>query len=43
MRTEMEKNRIVLGIVGSPNPEGRTNRLVMAALKGRLMLEQRLS
>jgi len=30
----MEVNRIVLGIVGSPNPEGRTNKLVMAALKG---------
>ena len=30
----MEENRIVLGIVGSPNPEGRTNQLVMAALKG---------
>jgi len=24
----------VLGLVGSPNPEGRTNRLVMAALEG---------
>jgi multimeric flavodoxin WrbA len=30
----MKENRIVLGIVGSPNPEGRTNQLVMAALKG---------
>ena len=30
----MEENKIVLGIVGSPNPEGRTNQLVMTALKG---------
>ena len=30
----METNRTVLGIVGSPNPEGRTNQLIMAALKG---------
>ena len=30
----MEENRIVLGIVGSPNPEGRTNQLILAALKG---------
>jgi len=30
----MEENGIVLGIVGSPNPEGRTNQLVTAALKG---------
>ena len=30
----MENSKIVLGIVGSPNPEGRTNQLVMAALKG---------
>ena len=30
----MEANRIVLGIVGSPNPEGRTSQLIMAALKG---------
>jgi len=30
----MEKNKIVLGIVGSPNPEGRTNQLITAALKG---------
>jgi multimeric flavodoxin WrbA len=30
----MEESRIVLGFVGSPNPEGRTNQLVMAALKG---------
>jgi multimeric flavodoxin WrbA len=30
----MEEDRIVLGIVGSPNPEGRTNQLVVAALKG---------
>jgi multimeric flavodoxin WrbA len=30
----MEGNRIVLGIVGSPNPQGRTNQLVTAALKG---------
>jgi multimeric flavodoxin WrbA len=30
----MEENGIVLGIVGSPNPGGRTNQLVIAALKG---------
>ena len=30
----MEESKIVLGIVGSPNPEGRTNQLVLAALKG---------
>lgn len=30
----MKDNKIVLGIVGSPNPEGRTNQLVTAALKG---------
>jgi hypothetical protein len=30
----MEESKTVLGIVGSPNPEGRTNQLVMAALKG---------
>jgi multimeric flavodoxin WrbA len=30
----MEGNKIVLGIVGSPNPQGLTNQLVMAALKG---------
>jgi multimeric flavodoxin WrbA len=30
----MEKNGIVLGIIGSPNPEGRTNQLVRAALNG---------
>jgi multimeric flavodoxin WrbA len=30
----MEQNKVVLGIVGSPNPEGRTNQLVTAALKG---------
>jgi len=30
----MEQSKIVLGIVGSPNPEGRTNQLVLAALKG---------
>ena len=30
----MAENRVVLGIVGSPNPEGRTNQLVVAALKG---------
>lgn len=30
----MGSNKIVLGIVGSPNPQGRTNQLVMAALKG---------
>jgi hypothetical protein len=30
----MEDSKIVLGIVGSPNPEGRTHQLVMAALKG---------
>ena len=30
----MEQGKIVLGIVGSPNPEGRTNQLVLAALKG---------
>ena len=30
----MEQGKIVLGIVGSPNPEGRTNQLVTSALKG---------
>ena len=30
----MTENATVLGIVGSPNPEGITNRLVSAALKG---------
>ena len=30
----MQQSKIVLGIVGSPNPEGRTNQLVLAALKG---------
>jgi len=30
----MQGSRIVLGIVGSPNPQGRTNKLVRAALKG---------
>jgi multimeric flavodoxin WrbA len=30
----MGGNKIVLGIVGSPNPQGRTHQLVMAALKG---------
>ena len=30
----MQESKIVLGIVGSPNPEGRTNKLVLAALKG---------
>jgi multimeric flavodoxin WrbA len=30
----MEENRIVLGIVGSPNPQGRTHQLVKAVLKG---------
>jgi multimeric flavodoxin WrbA len=30
----MKDNKIVLGIVGSPNPEGRTNQLVTSALKG---------
>ena len=30
----MKENRVVLGIVGSPNPQGRTSQLVMAALKG---------
>lgn len=28
----MSENKTVLGLVGSPNPEGRTNRLVSAAL-----------
>jgi len=30
----MEENKSVLGIVGSPNQDGRTHRLVAAALKG---------
>lgn len=30
----MEKNKTVLGLVGSPNREGRTNELVRAALEG---------
>lgn len=30
----MEGKGTVLGIVGSPNPEGRTGQLIMAALKG---------
>jgi len=30
----MEENGTVLGIVGSPNPEGITNQLVTTALKG---------
>jgi multimeric flavodoxin WrbA len=30
----MGDDKIVLGIVGSPNPEGRTNQLVTSALKG---------
>jgi multimeric flavodoxin WrbA len=30
----MAEKKPVLGIVGSPNPEGRTNRLVTAALEG---------
>ena len=30
----METNRNVIGLVGSPNPDGRTNRLVAAALEG---------
>ncbi len=30
----MEQNNAVLGIVGSPNPQGRTNQLVSAALEG---------
>jgi multimeric flavodoxin WrbA len=30
----MEDNKAVLGIVGSPNSEGRTNQLVVAALEG---------
>jgi multimeric flavodoxin WrbA len=30
----MQESKIVLGIVGSPNPEGLTNQLVLAALKG---------
>ncbi len=30
----MQQSKIVLGIVGSPNPEGHTNQLVLAALKG---------
>ena len=30
----MEESKIVLGIVENPNPEGLTNQLVMAALKG---------
>lgn len=30
----MEQGKTVLGIVGSPNPEGRTNQLVSATLEG---------
>lgn len=30
----MEDNKVVLGIVGSPNRDGRTNQLVTAALEG---------
>ncbi len=30
----MGSNKIVLGLVGSPNPEGRTKQLVTAALEG---------
>ena len=30
----MEADGIVLGLVGSPNKEGRTNQLVKAALEG---------
>lgn len=30
----MAEDRRVLGLVGSPDPEGRTNQLVVAALKG---------
>jgi multimeric flavodoxin WrbA len=30
----MTNNGGVIGLVGSPNPEGRTNRLVSAALDG---------
>ena len=30
----MEASRNVIGLVGSPNPDGRTNQLVSAALKG---------
>jgi len=30
----MSETKTVLGLVGSPNPEGRTNRLVSAALEG---------
>lgn len=30
----MESNKVVLGVVGSPNREGRTNQLVKAALEG---------
>ncbi|MEW5914342.1 MAG: flavodoxin family protein [Thermodesulfobacteriota bacterium] len=30
----MSQNNTVLGLVGSPNPEGRTNQLVSAALEG---------
>jgi len=30
----MSEEKVVLGLVGSPNPEGRTNRLVSAALEG---------
>jgi multimeric flavodoxin WrbA len=30
----MEASRNVIGLVGSPNPDGRTNQLVSAALEG---------
>ena len=30
----MKKEKVVLGIVGSPNKSGKTNDLVMAALEG---------
>jgi len=33
----MSGNGVVLGVVGSPNPDGRTNRLVKAALEGAAM------
>jgi multimeric flavodoxin WrbA len=33
----MSEKEIVLGLVGSPNPDGRTNRLVRAALEGAAM------
>jgi multimeric flavodoxin WrbA len=34
----MTEKDIVLGLVGSPNPDGRTNRLVKAALEGAAMV-----